>query len=253
MRNLKILLVLAIVSIFTSCEIVQETKFNPDGSGVYSLGINMSGKGMGGSVTPTLGGEAKSEIDTLIVFSDFLESKKDSIAKLSKEEQEKLKALKDFSVYMKSDSVNKDFKVKINYNFKDLKDLDTFSDKLENLETQNGDLAKMSSGAVGKENLDLNSLYDINFSQNKFSLKAKPEALAEFEKKDKKAENDSIPKEFADIIKIKMRYVFPYKIKSVSNKKAEIIEDSKGIEIKGNILDIGKDPRFFETEVEFFK
>ncbi len=42
MKILKIIAFLGVFTLFTSCEIVQETSFNAQGGGTYSLGFDLS-------------------------------------------------------------------------------------------------------------------------------------------------------------------------------------------------------------------
>ncbi len=75
-----LLLSIGAIMVFSSCEIVQETQFKPDGSGTYSLGFDMSEMmkmGMNSKKDST----NNKQIDTLIHFSKFIEEKRDSISK----------------------------------------------------------------------------------------------------------------------------------------------------------------------------
>ncbi len=106
MKKINIVFIISLF-ILTSCEIVQETKFETNGSGRYSLGFDLSEMMKMGKNTKE--GKNNKQLDTLIIFSEFLNAKKDSISKLSKEKQDKIKQLENFSLYIKADSISKKF------------------------------------------------------------------------------------------------------------------------------------------------
>lgn len=56
---------------------------------------------------------------------------------------------------------------------------------------------------------------------------------------------------FADMIRFKQIFKFPYRIKSVNNERAKILSDFKGIELEANMYDLNNNPDFFNIEVLF--
>ncbi|WP_140157715.1 hypothetical protein [Arenibacter amylolyticus] len=261
MKILKIIAFLGVITLFTSCEIVLETNFNSQGGGTYSLGFDLSEM-----MKMELNSEEESDnqqIDTLLVFADFIEMKWDSISKLSKEEQEKIKELEPFSLYMKSDTVTSTLEMKLNYAFSDQADLQAFGEKLKGqkfkeLDMFSGALQKDLKSAQGEEEADagdkslfpdFNDSFITTFSREGFTLRLSPEALERQEKeKDSTLTPDS---PMVDMVRFKNRYTFPYKIKSINNKNARVLSDFKGVEISGNFYEITHDPKFFDMEVVF--
>lgn len=253
MKNVKLIIGALCMILLVSCEIVQETKFKTDGSGTYSLGFDLSEMMKMGS-----GLESKKEnkqIDTVIVFAELLNTKKDSIAKLTKEQQEKLKNLEHFSLNIKTDTVSKKFKMKINYDFKDVAELKLFSEKLKDqdikeLELLTNKTKSLKSG--GKSKLpDFNKSYNTVFNNKKFSVKLTKQGLKEAKKNKDTTLTKNNP--MADLVKFKSIYYFPHKIKKISNKNARILSDFKGIEITGNLYDINNNPKLFDVDIEFEK
>ena len=240
--------------VLTSCEIVQEINFKEDGSGKYNLGFDMS-------EMMKMGGSSKSDstnqqIDTLIIFSKMLEEKKDSIAKLSKEEQEKIAFLKDFDLYIKSDSISKQLKMNIGYHFKDIADLERFHEKLSGQNIKELDIfsskikPKSDKKSDKKDEIpNFNEHYTTTFSRKKFTLKISDIGLEEALKKKDTAMKKDNP--MADMIRFKQRYIFPYKIKNVNNKNVKILSDFKGIELNANMYDLNYNPKYFDVEIEF--
>jgi len=253
--KIKNLLIIFTVALFlTSCEIVQEIKFKEDGSGKYNLGFDMS-------EMMKMGGSSKSDstnqqIDTLIIFSKMLEEKKDSIAKLSKEEQKKIAFLKDFELYIKADSISKQLKMNIGYHFKDIADLEKFHEKLEGQNIKELDIfSKKVNGKSVKSDTkkdkfpNFNEHYITTFSRKKFTHKITAKGLEEaFKKKDTTMKKDN---PMADMVRFKQRFIFPYKIKSVSNKNTRILPDFKGIEQEANMYDLNYNPNIFDVVIEF--
>ncbi|GGW27793.1 hypothetical protein [Arenibacter certesii] len=260
MKIFKVTSFLFSLLLLASCEIVQETHFNADGSGTYSLGFDMSEMmKMGLSSEEDF---TSQQIDTLLVFADYIELKKDSIAKLSQEDQDKIKELEPFSLSMKSDTVTNTLEMKLKYDFKDQEDLLAFGDKLKG---QNFDELSMFSGVLstgksadiedGEEGKaesafpDFNTSFITSFSREGFSLRITQEALEKQEKeKDTTITADS---PMVELVRFKNRYTFPYKVKAVSNKNARVLSDFKGIEISGNLFEITNNPRFFDMDVAF--
>ncbi|HBK71081.1 MAG TPA: hypothetical protein DDZ39_05385 [Flavobacteriaceae bacterium] len=248
-KNLVVLFVA--ILILNSCEIVQEINFNEDGSGKYNLGFDMSEMmKMGGTKSDS----TNQQIDTIIVFAKFLEEKKDSIAKLSKEEQEKINLLKDFDMYIKSDTVTKQLKMNIGYTFKNANELEHFHEKLKDQNIKELDLfgskIKSEKGDDKKGGIpNLNEAFTTTFSKKKFTRKITAKALADaIKKKDTSMKKDN---PMSDMIRFKQRFTFPYKIKSVSNKNTRILPDFKGIEQEANMYDLNYNPNYFDVEVEF--
>lgn len=236
----------------TSCEIVQETTFNPNGSGTYSLGFDLSEMMKLGNNSSS---KNNKQVDTLIVFSDFLKTKKDSIAQLSIEEQKKIKDLENFSLKIKTDSVTNQFEMKINYLFKDVSELKMFSKKLEGQNIKELELLSEKTKTLKTKNdgglPDFNKSYNMVFNKKIFSSKISNKGIEEAHKNKDTSLTKNNP--MADMIRFKSKYYFPFKIKNISNKNARILPDFKGIEISGNLFEINNDPKYFDVEIEFDK
>lgn len=255
--KIKNLLILFTSLLFlASCEIVQEIKFEEHGGGTYSLGFDMSEMMKMGMNSKD--NTKNKQIDTIIDFAKVLEDKKDSIAKLSKKEQEKAALLKDFKLHMKSDTATNQLMMKMVYDFKDIAGLEKFGEKLKDqnfkeLDMFNKKLAGKSKKTTENDNVfeKFDMMYATSFSKQKFTRKITEKSLNEAIKN----KDTSITKDnpMSDMIRFKQRYVFPYKIKSVSNKNARILPNFKGIELQANLFEVNNNPKFFDVEVEFEK
>ena len=78
--------------------------FNEDMGGRYESVVDLSQlMALGAQGRPASVDKKKEKMDTLVVFNDFLETYKDSIATLPVAKQEDIKALRDFSMQMNID------------------------------------------------------------------------------------------------------------------------------------------------------
>lgn len=243
------ILVALLLNFMISCEIVQETEFNRNGSGTYSLGFDMSEMMKMGMNSNKPG--VKKQMDTVIDFSQFLEDEKDSIAKLSREERKKLEVLKDFSLSVVMDSISNRYEFKIDYSFKNIKDLQLFGDKLKDQNLEDLEFLNKKSGNSKQSDkmLDLNKGYITVFNKRHFSTKISEEAILESEKSRDTTLTEDSP--MANLIRFKSVYKFPYKIKSVDNVNAKISSDFKSVEIYGNAYDMNSNPHYYDLEIDF--
>ncbi len=248
-----IISVLVTIVTFTSCEIVQEVKFEENGSGTYSLGFDMSEMMKMGANRPSEKEEYKKQIDTLIDFEEYIIEKKDSIQKLSKEEQKKIENLKDFKLYLKSDTLTNQLVMKIAYDFKNVEDIKDFSKKLGNQNIKELQLfTKQIQGNQGQQKSplpDFNEVFETKFSKTTFSSKITQKSLEDAQKKKDTTMTKDNP--MANLIRFKQRFVFPYKIKKVSNENVRILPDFKGVEIEANMYEMNNNPKFFDIAIEF--
>jgi len=251
MLNSKFISLVFALLLIAGCEIVQETQFKPNGSGTYHLSFDLSEMmkmGLG-----SRNGETMKQIDTSIVFAKLLKLHKDSIEQLGVEEQNKLKSLQDFSIDMLVDTASKKYLMRINYQFDNIESLKLFGEKLKELDFQKLDIMGKQSPNTKAESTnsipDFTKFYDITFNRKKFIYKISEEGLREARKNKDTTMTKQNP--MANMILVKSRYYFPFKIKNVSNENAKILSDARGIEIDGNLFEVSNNPRFFDLEVVF--
>ena len=253
---MKKLYYLAVVLAFVmSCQIVEEYTFQTDGSGTYEMVFDMSElSGMAGE-TDSL---AKQPIDTVVVFADLLDAKKDSISKLDEEEQVKLEMLRPMQVHMKVDDAAGEMVMRLRYDFEDLEALNNLGEALEaaNLEklsdTLMGNTPQPGDAAGDNEEqplFDMVSSFNTEFSAKKF----KRSITAEAREKQLKDQDTTLKADdpFADMIRYKQVFKFPYRVKAVDNEKARILTDFQGVEIEANLFEMNQNPDVFNLEVVF--
>ncbi len=234
------------------CNFTEDIYLNDDGSGKISISFD-------GSELMKMGGdkiaEGKEEvIDSTIVFKDFLEEKKDSISKLSQEEQEKLKRLENFKMHMVMNTVKQEMTFDMYSEFKNVSELgDVFNDFKtasavgnQNQGAKNGQNASMPMSSSESEGSRV--LY--SYKNNKFKR------TAEIIDEDKlKQSLDSLEpmKMFLANSKYKLNYHFPKKIKKISSDKALFSQDGKSFTIEVDFMEYMENPKILDVEVELEK
>ncbi|PCJ98678.1 MAG: hypothetical protein COA50_00065 [Flavobacteriaceae bacterium] len=260
MRTVLLLLLAAIT--LTSCQIEEKITFNQNGSGVYEMGFDMSeimkmGASENDSVPPKV-------LDTVMNFASFLDEKRDSILTLPIAEQEKLEKLRPLQFSMKVNEEESKMDMRLAYSFKEIGDVSNFAEVVEmaNIKELDELGSKVSPTETepsedGEKKDSMSALFSMSesfittFSKKKFTRKITKKALEEsLAKKDTTMKSDD---PFSDMIRFKQIYIFPYKIKSVSNANAKILSNFKGVEIEANMFEMNNDPTFFDVEVQFEK
>lgn len=245
------LLLLSATFIFTSCEMSENMYINEDGSGKISIQVDGSGimQMMGSSITQ---GE-KMKMDSLFVFKDFLEEKKDSIATLSPEEQQNLKAIENFKmrIAMDSDSLTMNFDMFSDFtSVNELNDVFNSFQKGYKLASQSN--KKLSGGGQGQAlNQSGEPSSNVTYFYDKKKFKRTTE-IANLEKFKKEMDSTLGPaKSMFGSSKYKLKYHFPRRIKKSSVEDAMFSADGKTIIIERGLIDYLSDPKVLDFEVEF--
>lgn len=256
----KISIFLLLIFCIVGCEIREEYTFNEDGSGVYEMVLDFSDfmkmKEAGDSTL------IEKKLDTVIDFAQLLEEKRDSIAQLPEDEQARLQSLKPLKFEMKVNDTTKQMLMNLRYDFVDISELEKFAEMVDNADIEHlnnltgSDPADQNSVADSLSPSDsglfeMASSFKTKFSAKKFSREITEEARQEALKtKDTTMASDD---PFADMIRFKQVFRFPYRIKAVDNEKARILSDFKGIELEANMFDLNNNPDVFNVEVLFEK
>ncbi|WP_299623978.1 hypothetical protein [uncultured Tenacibaculum sp.] len=257
-RIASLFLFVMISTLIVGCAVEWETKFNKDGGGKYSMIIDMSAMIEMTSGMSSNKKKKENELkDTVIDFSKILETKKDSIAKLPIEEQKKLKELEDLKISIEADTATKKAVIRIDYDFDSLEDLKSVGEKIKMADLDEfvklgNKKDRKSDQKVTEDEKDekfpaITDMLNIEYTSSRFSTRMTEESVKEVKK------NSGEDNPFASMIKFKMRYIFPYKIKSVSNEDVRILSSFKGIEFDASVSDLSKNPEYLNVDVEFEK
>ena len=236
-----------------SCQFSEELTLNEDGSGKMSIKFD-------GSEIMKMGGEKVSEnkeedVDTLIVFKEFLEEHKDSISKLPLEEQERLKKLENFKMHM---VINAEEQVMNMDMYTDFKDVSELGDIFNNFKTasavgKNGNATSQSGmmdPLAGKTEDEDATKVSYSFKGNKFIRSTE---ILDREKLKKELDSLESMKMFLASSKYKLNYSFPRKIKKISNKNALFGQDGKSFVLEIDFIKYMEDPKLLDVVVELEK
>lgn len=231
----------------TSCTMTENIRITDTGAGHYS--VEMDGSQMMAMIPEdkmSEGGEVK-DIDSTIIFKDVLVAMKDSIAKLSPEEQQRMKQLEDFTMNIKMKMAEKKMMFTMASDFKDMTQL---SDMMKSME----DAQKQGMKGIGPDKADklgggFGAKADIayKFDGKKFSRKVSVPKDAVAATPDSLKMYDMIYESSRYIVK----YHFPKRVKKVSEKNALYSEDRKVVTIEYPMGDYVKNPQLSNIEVEF--
>ncbi|MCF7560581.1 hypothetical protein L3X39_08020 [Sabulilitoribacter multivorans] len=252
------ILVLFVLSL-TSCTVKESIVFNEDGSGNFLLTYDMASAmeqmkvAMGGEDSTDSTEEKKSKvIDTMMVFSEIMETFKDSVAALPEDKRLALEAVKDMYMKMKMDEGTGVFDFGIGLNFKSISDLKGIQEKIEkakSLNAQNDQVSAMKTGSpLGKFMLDEKNDVEYVFTDSSFSRKT---SVSDAEEEITFEESDNEFIEYFNSAYYIVEYTFPKKIKSFSVEGAELSGDKKTITYKVRWLDFIKKPKILDFDVKF--
>ncbi len=226
----------------TSCQFTEKIYINENGSGRYSLKMDMSSMldAMKQMKDSTDTAEVLKVVDTIILFKDILEEKKDSIAKLSKEEQESLKAIGDLKIHMIVDEKNNKMVSDFIFDFNSISDLENIQEKI----------SKAQSVNEGKENKVPTSDSEVKYSYNgkKFIRKVVKKKMSDEEKEAYKKSMEQSAS-FLDGSLYKLEYHFPKAIKSTTYTGATFSDDRKTMYIEVDMKTITENPKLLDFEV----
>ena len=256
----KILILLLFVISISGCEIREEYTFRENGSGVYEMVLDFSDfMKMKEAEDSTL---FEQKLDTVIDFAVLLEEKRDSIAQLPKDEQMRLQSLKPLKFIMSVNDTTKQMLMNLRYDFMDIKELEKFAETvdkadikhLNNLTGSDGYGQNKPSDSIKPSDsglFEIASSFKTKFSSKKFSRIITEEARQNALKTNDTTMTSDDP--FADMIRFRQVFNFPYRVRAVNNEKAKILSNFKGVELEVNMYELNTNPDVFNLEVLFEK
>lgn len=244
MKIKNILLFLVSITLI-SCVFTEELHIKKNGSGSYAFKMDMSKMMVAmnemGSENDSIKKEPE-KIDSVMYFKDILEEKKDSVAKLSKEEQEILKSLEDLKIHLKMDEEKNEMSMDFLFDFNNLNELKNMNDRVQKAQA-------MSDKKQQKSNFQSNTNVEYSYNKKTFTRKVtlkdlSKEELEEYEKNIKQASS------MFDETVYRIVYHFENKIKSVSVEGAKISDDRKTLTIEMPMDTIMKNPFMLDFKVK---
>lgn len=246
MRIYLIVVGILMLAFLNSCQITENIYLQEDGSGKISFDVDASGLMEIAGDKMLESGKGK-DIDSTFTFKQIFEEKKDSIAKLSLTEQQRLRKMENMSVNMKMNAKNKEFKIAVFTNFKkadELQDMMQGIKSVKDLEkAPASDASNPISGMMsGANNTDLKYSYDG--TTFKRTLKIIDQKVQEQMKDTTGMMNMMFASSMYTI-----RYHFPRKVKSVSNPNAMFSDDRKTVTIPYSLVEYLERPDKMSFEV----
>jgi hypothetical protein len=267
MKLFKFLFISTVLFSFSSCSITEKIVFNEEGSGKLSYVID-------GSKMMTLMGSAFKEdgkkskkkknkkgadlskdIDSTFSFKEIFASKKDSISKLTPEEQEKMKKMENFSVRMVMNEEKEIFNYTIYADFKDTSEISDIISPLESMKTLNPNTNSL--GSKGDVLVDKNAssfFYDGKMFRKTIIKKSEDNSMKDPEMVKQEEETMQSLQESMKMIYdesfYKVEYQFPKPIKKVSYPNAILSADRKTVTIEFPLKEYTEHPENLSLEVE---
>lgn len=248
MKKFTLLSLIFISIIFSSCTFTEDIYINDDGTGKFTM--DMDGSSLMAMI-PKDSGKVQKNIDSTFTFKELFELKKDSIAKLPQEEQDRLKKLENFKMKIKMNFDEKQFLFNMNTDFKNVNELQDMMSTMNGVQsinpTSKNKEAALATEGFGSNNSTLKYYYDgKKFTRNAVmnkNLKTN-------------AKSDSLKSSYEMIYKSSnyiLRYHFPKKVKKISNEKASFSEDRKTITIEYPFDEYMNNPEKLNFEIDFEK
>ncbi len=241
----KLLFLLVFAFTIVSCQFTETLTINEDGSGRMSMNIDM--KEMM-TMTQSMGIDSTMvKMDSTVTFAAFLEEKKDSIAKLPKADQEKLKKLEDYSIRTVMDPETSDLFIDV---FVDFNNIDEANNLMSSLNQASAIMPESPRGNAEVKSDPSSDVIGVWYDYTGESFKRDAyikDEVAYQKQKDSLQEAEM----FMSSMNYKLKYTFPKKIKSASIKDANYSLDGKTITIERRFLDYFKDPDVLDLQIEF--
>ena len=221
----------------------EELSLKNDGSGTYAFKMDMSQ--MMESMKDMSNKDSLKEpqvLDTIVFFKDILEEKKDSISKLSKEEQLLLEGLEDLKLHMQVDEEKGKMLMDFMLDFTDISELIDMQNKI----------AKAQALSDGKEkDNSLKSKADIDYSFDGKTFK-RSVIMKDLSEEELREVEQSIQQSssFLEGTMYRVVYHFESEIQNVSFKGAVISNDQRTLTIEVPLDSVMKNPKWLDFEVK---
>lgn len=276
MKYLKLLFAFVFILSLSSCSITERMIVNENGSGKFAYEID------GSKMISMLGNALKDDkkeskkkkkrnkevereskdIDSTFTFKEMFASKKDSIAQLPLEQQEKIKKMENFSVHM---VVNEEKGI-MNYTmfteFNSIQELQDVMSPINSMKslTPAGSSAMGANSGIPEDDSSTKFFYDGKTFSKIVSKKEKK--IEEVSKEEPSKDYDSSEEEIAKNMKesmnmfydqssFKVVYQFPKAVKKVSIANALYSEDRKTITIEYPLKEYMESPQKLNMEIDF--
>jgi hypothetical protein len=270
MKNIKALFSLLVIFSVASCNITEKLIINDSGSGKFAYEIDgskmmsMMGSAFSKSDSTevisdeTVKRKNKKVVDSTFTFKELFASKKDSIAKLSLEEQAKIKKMERFSVRTIMDEEKGIMNYSIFTDFNSISELQDMMSPLQSMKSLSP--SGQNSGGFSMLPVSTEDNSSVSYFYDGTTFK---KTVSKVEKKKEESTEDSVSEEsealrlkesmelFYDQSNYKVVCQFPKAVKKVSIQNALYSEDRKTITIEYSLKEYMENPEKLNFEVEF--
>ncbi|WP_350287850.1 hypothetical protein [uncultured Croceitalea sp.] len=244
MSRLRPLITIFITVMVVACNFTEEIYINDDGSGKLSINFDANElMSMAGSVDSL---KQEQPVDSTIVFKQLLEEKKDSISKLSPEEQAKLKKLEPFSMHMVMNPEAQEMRFEL---FSEFKKINEVNDAFNAFQSASaiGPTPGGGSQAPPMPANEPTTKVNYDFSGNTFSRTIE---IIDQELFQKSVDSLAGAEMFLSGSTYTFKYHFPRRVKNVNVEGATFSMDGKTMIYEVSFLDMMKTPEAIKLEVE---
>lgn len=243
MNKFRIGVITLLMTLAMSCNFTEELHLEEDGSGKISINFD------GSEVMQMAGDEVmateEKAIDSVISFRDFLNEKKDSIATLSPEQQERLKRLEPFNLHMVMNPETGEMLFDMYSEFKDVSEV---SDAFNAFQ----DAGSIGSGGQKPDtpmNLGQDQLTEVGYSFESNTFRRTTKVLDSLLHK-QSLDSLQSAEMFLSGSTYTLKYHFPRKIKTTSAANATFSADGKTMFYEVGFLDYLRNPDTLNIEVQ---
>lgn len=234
----KYLSICLLVGFMAACNFTEEIYLNDDGSG--KLSIHFDGNELMSMIGTMDSLQKEQAIDSTIVFKHMLAEKKDSISKLSQEEQAKLKKLEPFSMRVAMNPEAAEMRFELLADFQEIATMNDAFNTFQNASSLNPNtvVGQSQSLPLFSDEPSTSVIYD--FQGNTFSRTTEIINPGLFQKS---IDSLSSAEMFLSGSTYTFKYHFPRKVKSVNVEGATFSLDGKTMTYEVGLLDMTKNPK----------
>jgi hypothetical protein len=270
-----------VLTFFQSCKITESLLIKEDGTGKFNYDIDasplmdMAGNAFSGEAEKKPSkrkskkvSERQSKImDSTFTFKELFANKKDSIAALPADEQERIKKLENFSIRMVVNEEAKQMSYSLFSEFKTIEELKNMTSPVNTFKSAGVAPAAVNATMTQKEAQE-NALTSYDYDGKTFkrvvaeldSAQKSPGETIETESKlsEEDLEAQKLAEGMAEAMKellgktsYKVVYSFEKRVKKISVPNAVLSEDKKTVTIEYLFEDYMKKPKSLDLEIEF--
>ncbi|MBO0321616.1 hypothetical protein J0X14_04845 [Muricauda sp. CAU 1633] len=243
MKKVQILILALAAVVVYSCNFTEEIHLQEDGSG--KLSINFDGSELMEMAGDQMIQENEKPIDSIISFKDLLEEKKDSIAQLPAEEQAKLKKMEPFNMHMVMNPEEKVMKFDLFSEFTNVNEVnDAFNTFREaSLMGPKSQPEQATPMPMSEQSTEVT----YSFANNTFS---RTSTIIDPELFQQNIDSLQGAEMFLSGSTYTLKYHFPKRVKSTTAQEATFSADGKTLIYEVSFLEMMKDPKLLDIEVE---